>query len=345
MKKLKFFTFVLFLISLLPLARAADATTTFLDVPRTDGQFLSIQYFTEQKVVNGYADNTFKPENPINRAEALKLILANAGARLPTTLNQPPFSDVKLEDWFAPYAAAGLNLNIVSGDGDSKTFSAGRQVNKAELLKMLFAAHKVKVPAVAEDQVARFSDVPADTWFAPILHHAASLGIIAPSASGLLRPAQPLTRGEVIEILYLFELIRKGNDTQFLLDQTEKHLNQIEIYVAANRVDLAKKTSKLGVDLSQQTMKNLPGNNVVLGAAKLARAYDFLVDAFRLGTERKFIEAAENANGAIVKAGEAWQANNATQPIAKHIKDRAREILAQVGGIEWPNGQPPAKEN
>ena len=96
----------------------------------------------------------------------------------------------------------------------------------------------------------------------------------------------------------------------------------------------AKRASELAVDLTQQAYKNMPENNVVVGAAKLARAYDMLVDSFILGIQKKNVEAADMANQAIAKATEAWNANNATQPIAKHIKDRAREILAQVGGKE-----------
>ena len=40
-----------------------------------------------------------------------------------------------------------------------------------------------------------------------------------------------------------------------------------------------------------------------------------------------------NNNGKI-NENETTETNNATQPIARHIKDRAREILAQVGGVE-----------
>ena len=109
---------------------------------------------------------------------------------------------------------------------------------------------------------------------------------------------------------------------------------QIEVYIAANKVNNAKNSSELAVDLTQQALKNMPDNNVVLGAAKLARAYDLLVQSFIYGIQKKNTEAADFANQAIAKATEAWEANNATQPIARHIKDRAREILAQVGGKE-----------
>lgn len=319
-------------------ARAASDKTDFTDVPRTSPYFLSLHYLSGLGMVGGYEDKTFRPDAPVNRAEALKMVLKAAQIQPPVSVSQPPFSDVAVTDWFAPYAAAALDQGIVTGNGEDKTFAAGRQVNKAEFLKMLLLAAKINVDSF-RDQESGFIDVPADAWFKPYINYGVALGIIsAEKDSQYIFPSKPLTRGETAEALYLLALVRKGTDTQFLLDQTEDQLTQIEVYIAANRVDLAKKASTLAVDLSQQAFKNMPGNPVVVGAAKLARAYDFLVDSYTLGVERKNEESASMANQAIQKAQEAWVANNATQPIARHIKDRAREILAQVGGQELPAG-------
>ncbi len=325
MKKLIFFTFVLILTGLLPWGARAAEPTTFLDVPRSHEFFLPIQYFSAQEVIRGYEDNTFKSDNPVNRAEALKLILTAAATTLPTTLDRVPFGDMTVDDWFARYVVAGVEAKVISGEGDQKTFSPGRQVNQAEFLKMLFLANKVDVSGFAK------TDAPSDTWFAPFIGTATQLGIIASA-----NPTQFLTRGESLEMMYLLMLVKKGKDTQFLLSRAEENLSQIEVYIAANRVDLAKKASALAVDISQQALKNKPQNSVVLGGAKLARAYDFLVDAFQLGIAKKFTEAADKANQAIAKATEAWEANKVTEPVSKHIKDRAREILNQVGGQETP---------
>ena len=98
------------------------------------------------------------------------------------------------------------------------------------------------------------------------------------------------------------------------------------------RLGFAKGASELADDVMQQAYKNMPENNIVIGAAKIARAYDWLVDAFVLGIQGQDAEAAQKANDSIDKAGEAWEANNATQPIAAHIKERAREILKSSRG-------------
>jgi tetratricopeptide (TPR) repeat protein len=166
------------------------------------------------------------------------------------------------------------------------------------------------------------------------MNYALKVGIVTKNAENNAEPSKLLSRGEVADMMYLLILIKSSDDTQFLLHRAEAELAQIEVYIAANKIVNAKRASELAVDLTQQAYRNMPDNNVVLGAAKLARSYDWLVDSFIYGIQKDYEKAAEFANKSIDKASEAWEANNATQPIARHIKDRAREILAQVGGEE-----------
>ncbi|MBN2096269.1 S-layer homology domain-containing protein [Candidatus Peregrinibacteria bacterium] len=309
------------------------AVTDFQDVLRTHSNYVSISYLNEAGVINGYSDGTFKPENPINRAEVLKIILMGSGVEVPEDFGEVSFPDFQKTDWFARFVMKAKALGIVKGDDADGTFAPSRQVNKAEFLKMLLMANNIKIDAVQmEDDLA--PDAPKEAWFAPYLNYAFQVGIITKNEQGLLEPAKPLTRAEVADMMYLLILIKGSKDTQFLLHRAEAELAQIEVYIAANKVLNAKRASELAVDLTQQAYRNMPDNNVVLGAAKLSRAYDWLVDAFVLGIQKDYTGAAEWANKAIDKATEAWEVNNATQPIARHIKDRAREILAQVGGQE-----------
>lgn len=309
------------------------AVTDFPDVLRTHDAYVAISYLAESGVLSGYPDGTFKPDNPINRAEVLKVILGGSNIEAPEDFVEVTFPDFQREDWFARFVMKAKELGIVKGNDEDGTFAPARQVNKAEFLKMLLMANQIK-PVPLEEGEAVAADVPAEVWFAPYVNYAFQVGIITKNSQDMLEPAKLLARGEVADMMYLLILIKGSKDTQFLLHRAEAELAQIEVYIAANKVFQAKRASELAVDLTQQAYKNMPDNNVVLGAAKLARAYDWLVDSFILGIQKDNEGAAELANKAIDKATEAWEANNATQPIARHIKDRAREILAQVGGVE-----------
>lgn len=321
--------------------KAEESTTTsgiktvtnFSDVLRTHDKFVAIGYLQQSGIIGGYPDGTFKPDQAINRAEVLKIILKGSNIVLPQDTVESTFPDVKTNDWFSPYVMKAKVLSIVKGDDKTGNFSPARQVNKAEFLKMLLAANLIKPTAPSSNETVA-PDVPSDAWFAPYLNYAYKVGIITANSKGELEPAKLLTRAEVSEMMYLLILIKSSQDTQFLLHRAEAELAQIEVYIAANKVTNAKRASELAVDLTQQAYKNMPTDKVVLGAAKLARAYDWLVDSFVYGIQKDYTSAAEYANKAIDKATEAWEANNATQPIARHIKDRAREILSQVGGTE-----------
>ena len=316
----------LFFVLSAPLLKAQ--TAGFPDVPRTHPYYVSITFLQGASVIGGYPDGTFKPENAINRAEVLKIILNGSGIGGAETF-QPYFPDVVQTDWFAPFVVKAKDLGIVSGNDADGTFTPARQVNLAEYLKMLFLTNGIDTSAMADKQV--IANITPDMWFAQYVNYAAALGLVSPDANGNVDAARMLNRGEVSNMMYLLTIIMRGDDTQFLLARAEAELAQIEVYIASNQVALAKQSSDLAVDLTQQALKNMPDNNVVLGAAKIARAYDLLVDSFILAIQEDFENAALRANEAIDKATEAWEANNDTQTIAKHIKDRAREILQQIG--------------
>jgi len=324
-----------------PLAMAQESASTasgtqmvstgYNDVSRTHPNYTAITYFSQAGVIGGYADGTFKPDNAINRAEVLKIILKGSGIESNEAYGAY-FPDVTEKDWFAPFVIKARALGFVKGNDADGTFAPGRQVNLAEFLKMLFVASGVDVSALEGKQVV--PNIPADAWYANYVNYAAVLGIVPKDANGNVDAARPLSRGEIVNMMYLLSIILNGKDTQFLLSRAEAEMAQIEVYIAANMIAYAKIASELAYDMTQQAYKNMPDNAVVLGAAKIAKAYDLLVDSFILGIQGQNEAAAQKANEVIDKATEAWEANNATQPIAKHIKDQARKILAQVGGVE-----------
>lgn len=309
------------------LTLSSSALAAFIDVPKSHPNYVSIDYLQKNNIVKGNPDGTFAPERVVNRAEALKMIFEAAGIVPDQTSKESTFPDVKSGDWFHKYVELARRLEIVKGNPDG-TFAPARSVNRAEMLKMMLETYRFNQKDWAAQTM--FSDVNKDNWFAAYVNYAGHIGLVQKDENGKVFPEQNLTRGQVAEIIYLMTVIRRGNDNQFLLNQAEMHITQIEAYVAAKNIPMAKRSSELAVDMTQQALKSLPDNKVVLGAAKIARAYDFVLQSYIAGLQKNNEEAIRLANDAINKATEAWEANNDTQPIAKHIKDRAREIIQQI---------------
>lgn len=306
---------------------AVVETKGFSDVPLAHMNYVAISYLNGEGVIKGYDDGTFKPDQLVNRAEALKIILEGNKVDTAAEFKETGFTDVKTADWFAKYVVAGKTMGIINGNPDG-SYAPGRNVAKSEFVKILLNANGFNPDKWKDQQI--FTDVPADAWFSPYMNYAGQAGLISADEKNNLDPGKQLTRAEVAEIYYLMAVIRNGADSQFLLNQAETQMAQIEIYIAAQNPLSAKRASELAVDMTQQAYKNIPDNGIVLGAAKLARAYDYLVNSYISALQEQPQVATDWANQAIAKATEAWEANNELQTLARHIKDRANEILAQV---------------
>lgn len=91
-------------------------------------------------VISGYDDGTFKADNPINRAEALKILMLASQIRISqdgnTSLTPRSFSDVSESDWFFPYVKEMSIRGIVRGY-DNGTFGPEKPITRAEASKII----------------------------------------------------------------------------------------------------------------------------------------------------------------------------------------------------------------
>ncbi|RLI98481.1 MAG: hypothetical protein DRP08_08115, partial [Candidatus Aenigmatarchaeota archaeon] len=154
----------------------------------------SIKNLVKMEVLGGYSDGSFKPENPVNRAEALKIILQSlrslqeeeGGESFVMPENFNNFSDLKTEDWYATYVAEGVDKGIISGYPDG-TFKGGNTVNLAEALKMTLVAHE-----------ANIWEGDSDPWHRKYFDAAYALDLLP---QDLTDPGKFLTRAELSYIV------------------------------------------------------------------------------------------------------------------------------------------------
>lgn len=320
----KFVALVAFLLIFTPnTTHAAD----FSDISKGHPNAVAISHLSDSGLIKGYSDGTFQPDKLVNRAEALKLILESAGVNVENIEDESPFYDVQKEQWFGNYVIQAQKLGIVSGNPDG-SFSPSSNVKRAAFMKMLLETNRFKKEKWADQQF--YNDIALDQWYAAYMNYAGKSGLIIADSKNNLLPDKDITRGEVAEILYLMKIILNGKNTQLLVSQAEAQMAQIEIYIGEKKIMNAKRSAELANDMSQQALRNLPNDNLVLSAAKIAKSYQLLVDAFIAGIQKQNDSARELAEMAKVKATEGWEANNDIQPIAKHLKTRADEILAQL---------------
>lgn len=175
---------------------ASSVKNPFSDLGETHDNYDAIIYLYGEGMINGYGDGTFKPNNTLNRAELLKILVEGSGETPSVDQYHDCFSDVTT-DWYAPYVCYAKEQGWVSGYPDG-SFKPGDAVNKVEALKMLLNSQGVTINTPSD---APFSDVPATEWFAPYVAEAKSLDILEEDSENF-QPDADRTRGGICENLY-----------------------------------------------------------------------------------------------------------------------------------------------
>lgn len=125
---------------------SSEEESIFTDVPSNYERAKVIDYAYQQGLINGYPDQTFRPTQTISRAEALKMVAHFFDQDLDTSLRgkellssyelkENPFTDVNLEEWYAPYVIYAYTQGVIKGYQDGM-FKPGNAVSYAEFLKI-----------------------------------------------------------------------------------------------------------------------------------------------------------------------------------------------------------------
>ena len=175
------------------------ALASFSDVNSAHTHYAAITSLVDQGILQGYEDGTFQPGNPVNRAEALKIILMGAGVTVDGESSAGIlFSDVDSSDWYFDYVSTAVSLGIVQGYNDG-TFKPAQTVNRAEAMKMLLAAAEISVNTPSS---APFADAQTTEWFSGYAAYAKTWNIEPPQADGYWHPEEDITRANLAEMVY-----------------------------------------------------------------------------------------------------------------------------------------------
>lgn len=174
----------------------------FSDVEEGTKYYNAISYLYDEGIISGYADGTFKPDQEVNRVEALKILLLSANIEIDAD-EESIFTDVEGDEWFFAYLAEGLERKIISGYEDG-TFQPENTVNLVEALKMLINTNQL-IPTMPDEDEEFFPDAEIDAWYASYLNFAAENGLIYTDSEASINPDKTLTRAELADIIYRYK--------------------------------------------------------------------------------------------------------------------------------------------
>lgn len=193
----------------------------FSDINQYSKYYRAAVELKNRGVIQGYEDGSFKPDQKVNRAETLKILLLGSGITL-IPEHGLPFPDTGSGSWYGDYVQTALDLSYVQGYPDG-SFKPGQTINKVESLKMLTKINKTDLPVITDSEKALFQDTPltAETmWYQPYVFYATQTNILDPKNIFTFDPAGSMTRGELIETMYRLVTLREASQLAFDTSQS-----------------------------------------------------------------------------------------------------------------------------
>ncbi|MBT3704630.1 S-layer homology domain-containing protein [Candidatus Peregrinibacteria bacterium] len=189
---------------------STTAFASFTDVSSGHDNYDAIMYVQENDIVGGYSDGTFRPDDPINRAELLKiLVIARNGGDISDSYASKCFSDVLPTDWYSKYVCYGSGEGYVDGYPNG-TFDPTGYVTFSEAAKMIVVTMGYLV----------YPDV--NTWYEPYVLKLEEKNTIPTSIHEL---NSEMTRGEVAEIIYRLDAEVTNKSSKSYAEMTEFMIN------------------------------------------------------------------------------------------------------------------------
>ncbi len=153
----------------------------------------AVSFLQQRGILDGYEDGSFGPENPINRAESLKVLLEALGEDIEAN-GTTNFSDVPQGAWFAKYVRRAQNIGIVKGYEDG-SFRPAQTVNQVELLKLAFESFGIDLSTYEVTS----SDIDSGAWYAVYLQYALDNNLLDKEDVDL---ANGMNRDAFSEVIY-----------------------------------------------------------------------------------------------------------------------------------------------
>lgn len=185
---------------------------------------INIQKLVEAGVAGGYADNSFRPNKTITRAEFIRFVVAAAGLSGNSTgkiggntgksgSNQElNFTDnYRIPDWAKESIAAAVKAGIISGYADG-TFQPYKSITREEMAVILVRALNLQADATKKQssQLSFDDDYAVSGWARGAVAVAVEKGVISGYADDSFKPIKNATRAEAATMVVRLMDLKKG---------------------------------------------------------------------------------------------------------------------------------------
>ncbi|WP_156456441.1 S-layer homology domain-containing protein [Abyssisolibacter fermentans] len=163
----------------------AESNNVFIDVKDTDWYANSIDELVEKKIINGYPDNTFKPNNNINVDAFLKIVISSLDCKVENN-----------EDyWALGYIQKAIDLGLVD---EGEFIKYNRPISRGEMAKIIVRSIENEIDinnlTVYKTLITDYENI--DASLQKYVLQAFSEGIITGYPNGEFKPNENATRAQ-----------------------------------------------------------------------------------------------------------------------------------------------------
>jgi polygalacturonase len=147
-------------------------------------------------LIKGYIDGTFKPDNPISRAEFAAIVNRVFGYTDKSVLS---FKDVSTDAWYYEDISKAYAAGILKGDTSGK-FRPEAPLSRQEAATVIYRAFNLKAKDI--NSVSRYSDAKKiSEWSKTAISAMAEGGYISGRGADAFEPLSNITRAESVKML------------------------------------------------------------------------------------------------------------------------------------------------
>ncbi|XEC95806.1 S-layer homology domain-containing protein [Paenibacillus tarimensis] len=170
----------------------------FADVTEEHWAYEEINTLKMMDIVQGYGDNTFKPNQSITRAEFVKMTVDTLGLEAQTTeLN---FTDKnELRAWSEEYVQTAVKAGLIKGYDDG-TFRPNQNISRAEMVTILVRGLELELEE--EYQLSYADKTEIHAWALPYVKTATANQLVQGRSENRFAPKEQASRAEVTAVLY-----------------------------------------------------------------------------------------------------------------------------------------------
>ena len=174
----------------------------FTDVESASWERPFVDALSSRGMIDGYQDNSFKPNQPVSRAEFAALL--NQAFKKQETERKLDFTDIPADFWANSAIEEAISTKFLSGYPD-QTFKPTRKIPRVEVLVAIISGLKLQVPSSPEKVLSTYEDAEQIPKYAREKIATATANNLVVDSTGTLKtfdPNREATRAEVVAMIH-----------------------------------------------------------------------------------------------------------------------------------------------